>query len=138
MKCEGTKPDGERCRITVADGTTFCIWHDRSQAGRRRAATVRKRGGKESARKKLEGRIRTVSSEEAPEIPKTLEDIAGWLGWLARSGVTGSLDPRTIETTTKVLVALRGVIEKTSLADEIEALKTQVAELRRGSVRAVR
>lgn len=138
MKCEGMKADGKRCRITVADGTTFCIWHDRSQAGRRRAASARKRGAKASQRKKLEGRIKTVSAEEALPIPETLDDIAAWLGWLARCGPTGTLDSRTIDTTTKVLVALRGVIEKTSLADEIEALRTQLSELQRSSVRAVR
>lgn len=138
MKCEGIKADGARCSIVVADGASWCLWHDPSQAGRRRVASARKRGGKASAKKKLEGRIRTVSASEAPDPPKTLEDIAAWLGWATHSVATGALDARTADTIGKLLTALRGVIEKTSLADEIEALKTQLAELRRGSVGVVR
>ena len=138
MRCEGVKADGARCQIVVADGTMYCLWHDPSQAGRRRAASARKRGAKASHKKKLQGHIKTVSAEEAPDPPKTLEDIAEWHSWQAWALATGLIDSRTSDSITKALVALRGVLEKTALSEEIEALRTQLAELRRGSVGVVR
>ena len=135
MKCEGTKPDGERCRITVADGTRLCIWHDRSQAGRRRAATVRKRGGKESARKKLEGRIKTVSASEAPPAPETIQDCARWASWATHAVAVGLIDARTADAVGKLLNALQRALRDSKVESDVAELRAQVAELRRGSMR---
>ena len=132
-QCTAITKGGERCRHRNNLSPEFlCLHHDPER--KRQVQAMRKKGGKAAAKKKLEGRIKTVSRDEVPDLPETLADIAGWLGWLAQCGPDGTLDSRTIETTVKVLVALRGVIEKTSLAEEIEALRTQLAELRRGSM----
>ena len=133
MRCEGVKADGERCSIVVADGTTYCLWHDPSPAGRRRAASARKRGAKASHKKKLEGRIKTVDASEAPPAPESIEDCAKWASWAVHAVAIGSIDARTGDTVGKLLNALQRALKDSKLADSVAALREQIAELRKGA-----
>ena len=138
MRCEGVKADGVRCQIVVADGTAFCIWHDPSQAGRRRAASARKRGAKAGHRKKLEGRIKTLPDETSPSDPGTEAEIASYLSWTTGEVRRGGLDARTGDTIGKLLNAQLRALKESKTADEIAELRAQLAEIQRSSVGVVR
>ena len=132
-QCTAITKGGARCRHqNNLSPESLCLHHDPER--KRQVRAMRSRGGKASAKKKVEGRTKAVAASEALDPPKTHEGIVEWHAWLAHAGATDSLDLPRIDSIRKVLVALSRVLEKTSLADEIEALREQLAELRRGSM----
>ena len=133
MRCEGMKADGVRCQIVVADGTTFCIWHDPSQAGRRRAASARKRGAKASAKKKLDGKIRTVDASEAPANPTTIAECVAYASWALGAVTTGKIDSRTAHEISVLLAQIQRGLKDSKLVDDVAALREQIAQLRKAS-----
>ena len=133
MRCEGVKADGVRCQIVVTGGTTFCIWHDPSQAGRRRAASARKRGARASAKKKLNGKIRTVDASEAPANPTTIADCVAYASWALGAVTTGAIDSRTAHEISVLIGQVQRGLKDSKISDDVAALREQLSELKRGS-----
>lgn len=119
-QCSAVKPDGGRCGVranlrATPDGPR-CLWHDEA---RRKEATEARRKGQRAATEKRKGdRVRTVEAKEAPPMPKTLDEVADWLAWLAVAVVTGQVDARTAKEATTAVDKLRLALKDRDKLDE--------------------
>ena len=136
-QCKAIKSDGTRCRqgSSLSDDR-LCLFHD---PDRKRAATIaRKRGGKAAQKKRMDGKIKTVSVSEAPPAPETIDDCAKWASWAVHAVAVGLIDARTADAVGKLLNALQRALKDSKVEADVAELRTQLAELRRGSVGVVR
>lgn len=128
-QCQAIKPDGQRCRQgSSLSEEGLCLWHDDGR--KRQAQAARKRGVKAAQKKRMDGKIRTVSVSEAPPAPETIKDCATWASWAVHAVAVGSIDARTGDTVGKLLNALQRALKDSKLADSVAALREQIAELR--------
>lgn len=118
-QCVHIKDDGERCgsksRINPNNG--LCLWHDPLR--QKKATELRRRGALSTKRtRQNEKRTRTVEATEAPPMPKTLNEVADWLAWLAVAVVTGQVDARTAKEATTAVDKLRLALKDRDRLDE--------------------
>lgn len=120
MQCEHIKADGGRCgakgNLRSTPAGLRCLWHDEGR--RREAKEARRRGQKSAVRVRTKGNVRTVEVEEAPAMPKTLDEVADWLAWLAVAVVTGRVDARTAKEATTAVDKLRLALKDRDKLDE--------------------
>ena len=126
-RCAATTESGEPCQSTVgiqSDGK--CWFHsDLTVEARQQAAS---RGGKSSRKSK----VRVASQDEVPRPPESLDDIVAWASWCAYATAVGLIDSGTSRQVTQALGELRRAIDKRDLSVEIEELRAQVKQLKRG------
>lgn len=136
MRCQAIKPSGDRCKVEwnlSEDG--LCYFHDPLRAVER--AGAQKKGQRRSASSRRSGRPVTVSPEEAPPPPETVEDAVIWASWAVHAVATGRIDAKTSHEIAYGLNALQRALEKTRLNDEIQDLKQQVSLLLKRGLKAV-
>lgn len=118
--CEHIKDNGERCAVTgnlrPTPAGLRCLWHDEGR--RREAREARRRGQKSAIKARAKDRIQTVEAEEAPPMPKTLDEVVEWLAWLSVAVVTGRVDARTAKEATTAVDKLRLALKDRDKLDE--------------------
>ena len=135
--CKAIKADGTRCRqISSLNEDGVCLWHDESR--HRQAQAARKRGAKASHKKKMDGRIRTVSASEAPPNPTTIAECVAYASWALGAVTTGAIDSRTAHEISVLIGQVQRGLKDSKISDDVAELRAQLAELRRGSVGVVR
>src|SRR5690625_4416063 len=118
-QCVHIKDDGERCgnksRIDPTSG--LCVWHDPKRRGV--AQEMRRRGAEAATRaRRQRQKVRTVEVDEVPGMPRTLDEVADWLSWLAVAVVTGQVDARTAKEATTAVDKLRLALKDRDRLDE--------------------
>lgn len=118
--CEFIKADGKRCAVhgnlrETPEGL-LCIWHDPGRKAK--AQELRRKAQKASMEKRRAERVRTVELTEAPPMPKSLDQVADWLAWLAVAVVTGQVDARTAKEATTAVDKLRLALKDRDKLDE--------------------
>ena len=132
QQCTATTKAGTRCRqSSTVNETGFCCHHDPLRA--RHMAALRSRGGKASAKKRIEGKIKTVDASEAPPPPESIADCASWASWATHAVAVGRIDARTADSVGKLLNALQRALKDGKLVDDVVALRAQIADLRGAS-----
>ena len=130
-RCQAIKADGKRCgQKNNLSSEGLCIFHDPER--KKQATEARRKGQKASTKKRLDGKIKTVSASEAPPAPETIVDCAKWASWAVHAVAVGSIDARTGDTVGKLLNALQRALKDGKMVDDVAALREQIAE-RRGA-----
>ena len=134
VQCTATTQKGEQCRQhSTVDASGLCLIHADDPTRKRQLAAARSRGGKTAAKRRIDGKIRTVDASEAPPAPQTIEDCATWASWAVHAVAVGSIDARTGDTVGKLLNALQRALKDGRLVEDVTTLRAQIAELRRAT-----
>lgn len=124
MNCPATTKEGVPCSISFGhfgnDGK--CYWHTEDPEVAAHRQEIRSRGGKASAREKA------LPPLEIPTDPETIEDARKYLAWLARSALTGQLEPRQVEAANKALLTW---IKAEDYARQIRELRKMITDLQK-------
>ena len=135
--CKAIKPDGTRClQVSTLNEEGLCLWHDPER--KRQAQAARKRGSKASNKKRMDGKIRTVSRDEAPPNPTTIAECVAYASWALGAVTTGAIDSRTAHEISVLIGQVQRGLKDSKISDDVAELREQLAELRRGTVGAVR
>ncbi len=128
-QCQGSTPDGTRCEIRSQIVSGLCVWHDPDR--RDEAAAMRRKGaaGRQPAQRTM---VKTVSTAETPGKLTDLDDCVRWAAWVARAVATGKIDARTARETSYAIITLRGSLEKRDLARDLNKLRSDFDEFRKG------
>lgn len=136
-RCGYEKDDGEQCRshIGLCDECGHCIAHcpHREET----AQQARSKGGKRKAEKARDSKYRTVSDDQAPPPPESLEDAVHWASWATWAVATGQIDGKTAHEVGYLLRAYMKSLDKVELGDRVEELEEKIARLRREGIEAV-
>lgn len=99
---------------------------------------MRRAGARAQAEAKR--RTKALLPEGVPRAPETLQDAVEWSSWAIRSVATGEIDPRVGHEIGYLVNAFKAAVEKRDLLRELEELRAQLDEARKGSgaIRAVR
>jgi hypothetical protein len=128
--CTFTKDDGTRCQVSNGlSDAGLCIWHDPER--RQQVAEMRSKGARTANPKRAKHTARTVSAEDAPPAPESLEDCVRWSSWLTVAVTTGVLDARTTKEAVQAIRELRASLEKRDLEREVADLKRQLAAIQK-------
>jgi len=136
QRCVAIKADGERCgQKNNLSASGECLFHDSDR--KRQAQAARRRGAKAShaARQAKDGR-RVVDVHDAPELPKTVEDLREWAHFLVWATATGKIDPRTSDSITRAIKVAMETSEGSDLRDRLAELEATLAEVKRTGMRA--
>lgn len=105
-RCIFIRETGEQCKMrgNLNPKNALCIWHDPTRS--EEAARMRERAA-EATNNKRPVTVRVVSENEIPPLPRSLDDIADWLGWITAAVITGKVDARTAREATMACDRLR-------------------------------
>lgn len=106
--------------------------------GDERTRELASKAGKASARARAargrgNGEALTVSADETPGAITDLDACVRWSAWLANAAVTGMVDSRTADVATRAIREFRQSSEAANVAEEVAALRAELAELRGAS-----
>jgi hypothetical protein len=121
--CTKKKGSGEPCRATALPDKDWCIFHDPERV--EQGEEARRRGGESRSRKAA-----TLPDEIAVEKPKTVNDLANLLGDLIVWTLRGTIDVKINNSVTATANTMIGALVKADLEAEVEAMKTDILNLR--------
>ena len=98
---------------------------------KQKAENARRRGGVTKAAV----RARFLLDSEAPDAPKTIEDLRDWALFLVWAIATGKIDPRTSDSVTRAIKVAMDTSEGSELRARLAELEATVAEVKRGGMR---
>lgn len=124
--CPATTKAGAPCQVTFgmfgADGR--CLWHSEDPETVAHRRGVQARGTQGSMKKAGE----ELPPLEIPADPETIEDARKYLAWLARSALTGQIEPRQVEAANKALLTW---IKAEDYARQIRELRKMITDLQK-------
>lgn len=127
----GRNTAGEPCESQILLDSGRCAHHDPERAEEMRLA--RAAGGRATAEiVRLSKRIKdTVAPANMPDGPDTLDDVAAWHRWTARSVACGEIDGRTAGEITRALKELRPVLASIDMESRVKELEKQLKRARK-------
>lgn len=124
--CRATKADGSPCRqrFTVSAETGFCQMHDPAKREVWRS------------RRQTAARVTNLRRRvEPPPAPKTLEEAAKFASWIAWAASSRRLSAPAARAAQAALREFRALRESLDLADEVAALRSELAKLKQERTR---
>lgn len=130
--CGFEKDDGDHCatRFGLCDDCGRCWTHCEHRAAERAAA--RERGGLTTADKR-----RKYDPVEAQWALETHEDCKRWLGKVARLALAKKVEPKVVHAVCRCVEIWIEAEAEGAAREEIDEIKSQLAELQKGNLKAV-
>jgi len=131
----GMTKAGTPCRSALGldDAKGLCPHHDPLRAELMRE--TRAKGGRKAH--EVRRRMKAALPHEVPKPPKTLQDAVAWSSWAMYAVATGEIDARTGHEVGYLVNAFKAAVEKRDLLTEIERLREELAEARKGRLQAI-
>ena len=127
LTCAATTPDGDRCRISSGicpdPECQRCLWHCPHRAPEAHAARVK--GGERTSK------VRTVTPDDAPPPPRSLDDITTWGAWTTHAVACGRIDARTAREIGYNLAVLARALAARDYERRLKELEQVAAALKR-------
>lgn len=126
MQCDALKGDGSRCAVKfgISPESRMCWSHDPIR--QEQAQRARRLGGKRAAESQ---KGYGLESDELPPLT-TPQDAGTWLEQIGRAVATGRLGHHEGTAITRTVREWLRAFDAGAVADEVERLRQQVAELK--------
>ncbi len=125
-KCCFQKPDGATCQAACTASGDYCFFHDPAREAERKAAGAK--GGKRSRKRPV---LLPIDAEDVPL--GSVADVTNALAVTFNEVRKGQLDSRTGNCLGLLAGQLLRALQGSELADEIEELTREIAEIKRAN-----
>lgn len=120
-QCPSLNRTGEPCTAQVADGKTFCVWHDPER--REEAKLIRQSGGRNSSREARAKRLLRAGMESLGDVNDVMK--------IAMLDVQrGKLDPKIANAMANLAGKIKELSITTEYGEEIVAQRDELARMR--------